>query len=279
MPPRGLLAWLVFICACGLIEQRCGHVEYDFRASKRAGCTRLKHDQNLSCYVPQSGCFEATTLMTLSPRVVSDLAGMGGPLVSWLPILAHRSELPHTADILARTMIWYLAVIGWTRHLHVLTGWDPSGHAIVYGAQLAPLWQIWDIGHAAGRGLPLWQLWDIGPTLNRLWLLVWASLLCYLSGMTAMAFHKLSETAAAAALVLLLAAWLAERHSRRVVERWHVMLAFVSWLVPTALSWISTSSVPTSTALLLGMLVYDLVVWLYFFVALGSEARWELLSS
>ena len=85
MPPRGLLAWLVFICACGLIEQRCGHVEYDFRASKRAGCTRLKHDQNLSCYVPQSGCFEATTLMTLSPRVVSDLAGMGGPLVHGFP--------------------------------------------------------------------------------------------------------------------------------------------------------------------------------------------------
>ena len=147
----------------------------------------------------------------------------------------------------------------------------------MYGAQVAPLWQIWDIGHAAGRGLPLWQLWDIAHAKSlvaaRLGEPPVLSVGHDCDGLPQTEQRRRPPRRSSCS-------W---RHGWRSAIlgacREMASLAFVSWLVPTALSWISTSSVPTSTALLLGMLVYDLVVWLYFFVALGSEARWELLSS
>ena len=265
--PWPVLAWFGFLCVCGIVEMWCAHVEYDYGLSKRAGCTRLKHTHNQSCFSPVSGCLEAATLMMLSPRSLSNLAGMGGPLFSWLPLLALRGELALTNQVLARTMIWYLAVIGLTRHLHLLTGWDPSGHAIVYGAQLVPLWHLWESEPAAGRRRGLL------PTVSRLWLLAWAGVLFYLSGMTAVAFHTLSETMAAAALMLALSTWLTERDAPRVVDRGHVASAAVLWAVPTALSWMADS---TSPPLLTGMLVYDLAVWLCFILVLG-EGRAELL--
>lgn len=202
--------------------------------------------------------------MMIAPRALSDLAGMGGPLLTWLPMFAHRGEVP-LSKVLVRTMIWYLAVIGTTRHLHWLTGWDPSGHAVVYGAQLAPLCQLWEESH--GDRLP-----TVLHTLSRVYLLVWGSVLCYLSATTAMAFHTLSETAASLILVLLLSCWLSERDMgrRRAVERWQVVVAFVAWLVPTVWSW----TVDNATPFLQGMLVYDLSVWLCFFLALG-EAQAE----
>ena len=97
--------------------------------------------------------------------------------------------------------------------------------------------------------------------------------------MTAVAFHTLSETAAAAALVLLLATWLSEREGRPIVERWHVAVAAVSWTLPTALSWIAGGAAAGSSALLLGFLSYDLVVWFGFYLLLGREARLDLLHS
>ena len=141
------------------------------------------------------------------------------------------------------------------------------GHAIVYGAQLAPLWQLWESEPVAGRTK------GALPTLLRLWLLLWSSTLCYLSGMTAMAFHTFSETMAAAALVLALATWLSELDARRVVGAWQVVVAAVAWMVPTVLSWIATD---TSKALMTGFLVYDLAVGMCFVLVLG-KGRAELL--
>ena len=102
------------------------------------------------------------------------------------------------------------AVIGTTRHLHLLIGWDPSGHAIVYGAQCTPLWYLWqafELGHAVGCE----SFFGIVRTLMLVWLLGWVSVLCNLSGMTALAFHTLSETAASVTLVVGLGRGVAER--------------------------------------------------------------------
>lgn len=270
MPTRAVLSWLVLVGVCGLVEFRCAHTSYDYRASKRAGCTQLKDQpvSNESCFQPAPGCLDAITLMTFSPRSLSDVAGMGGPLLTWLPmLLAYRSEAPATSILLARTMIWYLAVISATRHLHMLTGWDPSGHVIVYGSQLAPLWQLWEqLGYSGGEAL------SEARTLLLCWLLVWASVLCYLSGMTAVAFHTLSETTAAAAMVLILAAWLNQREGR-VVDLWHVAAAATAWAVPTALSWMVSATAARSSPPLFGFLVYDLAVWLCFFAVARGPFR------
>ena len=40
--PRAFLAWVLFVGVCGLVEQRCAHTDYDYRASKHFGCTKLK---------------------------------------------------------------------------------------------------------------------------------------------------------------------------------------------------------------------------------------------
>ena len=189
---------------------------------------------------------------------------MGGPLLTWLPIMVHANDQAVTSTLVARSMVWYLTVIGCTRHLHDITGWDPSGHAIVYGAQLAPLWQLWATGHGDGETVGSLR------TLSLLWLLSWAAVLCYLSAMTAMAFHTLSETAAAAALVLALAIWLCRHEEPRVVEGPHLAIAGLAWVLPTAWSWAaSTMSAP----LLLGMLLYDLVVWLCVFILLRRSGH------
>ena len=291
-PPRArfaVLAWLVVVCASGLLEQRCGHTRYDYRASRRAGCTVLKAAASVSdrpCYQPPSGCVDAETLMTFSPRALSDMAGNGGPLLTWLPVLmAYREQLPViTATILARTVIWYLTVIGTTRHLHLLTGgWDPSGHAVVYGAQLVPLWELLELGHAAGGAL------GAGRTLLLCWLLVWAGVLCYLSVMTAAAFHTLSETAVAVAMVLGLAAWLrAPSDAPGVgVQARHVACAAVAWVVPTAASWLpalGASGEATAgeasgppQAVLVGMLLYDMAVWACFAALLSRDERNEMM--
>jgi hypothetical protein len=275
---RALLAWLVFLLLCGAVEHRCGHTAYDHRASRHVGCTQTKEDdQNHSklfgskskCQTVQSGCMEAATLRMFSPRALSDLAGLGGPFLTWIPMLLYRGDLTLTSKLLTRTMIWYLSVIGSTRHLHQLTGgWDPSGHAIVYGAQLAPLWQLWEAGHAVDT--PLSPL----RTLMLIWLWLWAGVLCYLSGMTALAFHTLSETMTAGVLVLALAWWLQERGP--AIERRQCVFAAIAWAVPTGWSLMMASS---GTMLLIGYLGYDLAVWLCCFLVLGEAGRERLVRS
>ena len=265
---RAVVAWLVLVCTCGLVfERRCGHTQYDYRASRRFGCTLLKGRLNDTCFQPPLGCVDAMTLMAFSPRPLSDTAGHGGPLLTWLPLMFYRGDLRVTQILLARSMIWYLAVIGATRHLHVLTGWDPSGHVIVYGSQLVPLWVLLEVSHAGGGVL------GPGRMLILCWLLVWAGVLCYLSVMTTVAFHTLSETSAAASLVCVLAMWVRDCDSLGVQTR-HVVSAAVAWMVPTALSLAARSA---SLPLLLGMLLYDLFVWLCFVLVLGEERR-EILS-
>ena len=195
------------------------------------------------------------------------MAGMGGPLLSWVPIWAYYGERPLTTTLLSCTVVWYLSVISLTRHLHLLTGWDPSGHLIVYGSQLVPLLQMWKRGDVGGDvvGTPC--------TVILLWLLMWAAVLWYLSGMTSMAFHTLSETAAAALMVLGLAVWIdtAERWQpgHAGVDGWQVVSAALLWVVPTGLSWLAAQD--SAHPLLFGMLMYDMGVWLSLSLLLGRR--------
>lgn len=201
---------------------------------------------------------------------------MGGPLLSWLPALAYRGatddDHPVKTTLLTCTIVWYLALIGTTRHLHLWSGWDPSGHLVVYGSQLAPLYQLFFDG-ASSSSHAASELRDGVSALLLLWLVSWAAVLGYLSCMTALAFHTLSETLAAAALVLVLIIWL---HNSAVdprtgsIERWHVEVAVGMWALPTALSWAMHA---TPRGLLSGMLAYDLAVWVCLLALTLREAH------
>ena len=244
---RAALAWLVIVLICGLVERRCGHTRYDFRTS-REGCTRRKLEPDL-CFSPAAGCFEAATLQLLSPHLLSSFAANAGPLLTWLPLVASSLYLATTLPValtLSQTILWYLGVIGVVRHLHLLLGWDPSGHLIVYGAQLVPLSHLWHDGVTC-------------PWIVLGWFAIWASLLLYLSAMTAVGFHTLSETVAAASLVLLLAAWVSDRRAGGP-RGWQLALASFAWALPTASSWIVEDD--SKRSLLFAMLVYDSLCWL-----------------
>ena len=171
-----VLAWCVVLTISGLLEAYCAYTSYDLRTSARSACTRLKPAAGVqACVQPHAGCLAAATISSLSPRSLSEFAGYGGPLLTWLPIGAvHVASPATTSDNLMRAMIgtwvWYLAFIGLVRHTHLLVGssWDPSGHVFVYGSQLVPLW------HLRSRRVH-WRL----PAL--LWLLLWECVLWYLS--------------------------------------------------------------------------------------------------
>ena len=243
---QATLAWLTFVLICGLLEFRCGHTAYDYRASAQVGCTTVKGH----CLELASGCFTAAALQMLSPRSLSTAVGVGGPLLTWLPMIAstwlHRSVSRSVASTFIRTLLWYLAVIGTVRHLHSLLGWDPSGHLCVYAAQLIPMWQVCLVD---GEALHL---------LVRVWLVALAGVLVYLSAMTAIGFHTLSETAAAAALAVLLALWVGDRRGGTPTLGQVVMVA-ITWALPTLYSW--ELEPDSERALLLAMLIYDLACW------------------
>ena len=248
-----LYSWLGLLLACGCMERWCKYTTYDLRASD-AACTLHKHGN--SC-LEQSWtplCLKAPTIKMLSPRALSNVAGMGGPLLTWLPLLAGAgspSAAGATRSTLARTAIWYLACIGLIRHTHILLefAWDPSGHVIVYGSQLIPVWHLYHAGAGAG-----WQRPLVG------WLLCWGAVLLWLSAMTANFFHTLSETAAAGLMVLGLASWLdADDATARGLLGTVWYAAAASWLAFTAVGWLWSAS---SAEVLGGELAYDAVVWL-----------------
>ena len=111
-----------------------------------------------------------TSIETASPRWLSDVAGYGGPLLTWLPLLVASRPIAGTRPLLCTALIWYLSLIGVVRHTHLLlpSRWDPSGHCFVYGAQLLPLWAI--------SSLPALADWRVPRVLT-----LWSLVLLYLS--------------------------------------------------------------------------------------------------
>ena len=192
-----LAAWTLLLGVASQWEWRCAHKAYDWRASTDA-CVR--HKGSTECVVLEPYCLSPTSIETASPRWLSDVAGYGGPLLTWLPLLVASRPIAGTRPLLCTALIWYLSLISVVRHTHLLlpSRWDPSGHCFVYGAQLLPLWAI--------SSLPALADWRVPRVLT-----LWSLVLLYLSAATAACFHTASETAAAWLLLLLLHAALSHR--------------------------------------------------------------------
>jgi hypothetical protein len=192
----------------------------------------------------------------------------------WLPLLfgAGTHNWRAVAEALQPTLLWYLALIGAVRHTHRLlgSGWDPSGHALVYGSQLVPLW------HLRCEGM----VFD--HPLHSCWLLPWTAVLWYLSVMTAVAFHTLSETLAAVCMVTILVYVLSSSHDGdgRIAfahcavsfdRSRQIIVAAAAWTAFTAIGWAGATGASDSISgssselpLLGAQLGYDTILWLLF---------------
>eukprot|EP00964_Phaeocystis_antarctica_P122838 scaffold86463_cov78-Phaeocystis_antarctica.AAC.4 len=81
---RRLSAWTLLLGVASQWEWLCAHKAYDWRASTDA-CVRRKG--STECVVVQPYCLSPASIGFASPRWLSNLAGYGGPLLTWLPLL------------------------------------------------------------------------------------------------------------------------------------------------------------------------------------------------
>lgn len=202
-------------------------------------------------------CVDAGIIRSLSPRWLANLAGYGGPLLTWVPLVFARESTAKRK--LSLTLLWYLGLVGFVRHSqHFLPhGWDPSGHIFVYGAQLVPLWLV---------ALPSRVPSPLQAAVERV-LLAWSCALWYLTVSTAAFFHTLSESITGWLLVLgLFGVHQLRTRVARPPELASVpvmSLTFLAWLASSAGGWyyamVHSRSVGTRAA----ELAYDLVLWLW----------------
>ena len=263
-----LFSWTVLLLLASQWEYMCAHRSYDWRSRD---CVRFKGSSE--CVEVAQLCLTPTAINTFSPKWLSNLAGFGGPLMTWLPLLVqeqfHKGDTARSA-LICSTLVWYLAFINAVRHFHLLlpSKWDPSGHCFVYGSQLLPLWHLTSLPNQA---VP----WIVT---------LWSYVLIYLSAATAAAFHTPTETLAAWLLILLLNFALLSRidaiegcshdavaASTRLRRRSY--LVFPVWLVCTAAAWESARRSRGLTIELGLEAVYDLGLWALLLLLLQRAER------
>ena len=279
-----LIVWTLLLGAASQWEWLCAHKAYDWRPST-GDCVSRKG--STECAVVQPYCLSPTFIRVASPRWLSDLAGYGGLLLTWLPLLVVSRPIACIRPLLCTTLIWYLGLIGVVRHAHLFlpSRWDPSGHCFVYGAQLLPLWAI--------SSLPALADWRVPRTLT-----LWSGVLLYLSAATAAFFHTASETAAAWLMLLLLHAALSHRVTAvqaaaadspeaAVDDTWRdqeqlkrrAVLALPLWLLCAAAAWEKARRSGAGVGHRSAESIYDVGLWLLLLLLLlrqgargGSEA-------
>lgn len=268
-----LLWWGAVLISAATWEVACGYKAYDLRRST-SSCIALRSSIGAEdCLpTPPSWCIHPAAVSVASPWWLAAVAGYGGPLITWLPLLTSRRSAAQSA--LKSTILWYLALIGPVRHSRSLlpAGWDPSGHVFVYGAQLVPYWQT-----VPRSSVPL------DTRLVECFLALWCSLLWYLSAATAAFFHTASETLTGWLLVAGLHFLLIRQQRTPAAEARTVQFSgapFASWL-GALLIWVTSSGAAWglklasggSLATLQGELAYDTVLWsVLWWLIMNSDA-------
>ena len=152
-------------------------------------------------------------------------------MLTWGPLLLLGAD----NNMLACSIGWYLTFIAPVRHakLWFTSGFDPSGHVFVYGAQLIP--------HA-------WL-----PRMSRS-LSVWSAAIVFLSGTTGAFFHEPAETFTGWLLVLILYAAL---HAHVRVTARELVGVGLAWSFPTGIFLVTCSSL---NFMRIGEVMYDLAL-------------------
>lgn len=255
-----LFMWLSLVLACGTWESICSYTSYDLRRSSQS-CLRFKDGAGCS-EVLSFACVDANTVLTFAPRRLSNLAGMGGPLMMWIPLMIARPL--STPSVLVTTLTWYLSLIGFVRHGPLFTpqGWDPSGHIFVYGSQLVPFWFIRKTGATA----------SVQHVLLEQGMMLWTILLLYLSITTSSFFHTLSESFTGCLLVICLNRMLSSQvvlsdaeaqQLRAELSRSQLCLVVLLWILGSSIGWVGATWRARNVGTLAGELAYDSVLWVW----------------
>lgn len=123
-------------------------------------CLVMKSNPSVCRQTAHAYCLHPKDIRAWSPRVLGELAVIGGPIWVWAPLLiwlflhrgglrqesAHPALLAATRKVLAVCCCVFLAFIMPIRYMGRMTDWfggfDPSGHVFVFGLQLVPLWVL-----------------------------------------------------------------------------------------------------------------------------------------
>ena len=163
-----------------LWRAHCGYAGVDHRVSAADCAAQLPGAAVAACSAtaPSLICLSPQAVRSLSPGWLARRLGDAGPLLVWLPLLAAArwrrapgrpgvvaggevcsgSEGAHAgagsgcsvgASLGAACLIW-LASIMPVRYARRVLPFDPSGHVLLFGVQLVPLWAAAQAWHAAG---------------------------------------------------------------------------------------------------------------------------------
>lgn len=89
-------------------EGFCAHSIYDLHHSTE-DCVRVRLkslDIADDCTDPDATCATPATVQQTSPRWLSNLAGTGGPLMTWLPLLLGNKEAAPVHHVLLTALPW-----------------------------------------------------------------------------------------------------------------------------------------------------------------------------
>ena len=81
MLKMNVFLWTVLLLSASQWEYMCAHRSYDWRSRD---CVRFKGSSE--CVEVAQFCLTPSAINTFSPRWLPNLAGYGGPLLTWLPL-------------------------------------------------------------------------------------------------------------------------------------------------------------------------------------------------
>ena len=156
------------LALAALWRAQCGYADLDVSRST-AACAARRSDGACQPALSQ-GCVAPHVVRAVLPASFGAALGDAGPALLWLPLLAlaHAGLKPraaaaaayhghlHVRSAVVLAAACYLSVIMPVRFVRrALPFFDPSGHALLFGVQLVPLWAAADaVAHAPTPGEP-----------------------------------------------------------------------------------------------------------------------------
>lgn len=169
---RKFVLWSVLVAISTLWQVSCSYGDIDHAASHRSACL-VRRGGSGKCEVSVESvlCLRPASISAIAPRWLGVFVVWVGPVWAWLPLGAWlawrlRPAAAHSgaaaarrlalrfAPVAAASVFAYLVGINIVRHWVRLrrinpSGFDPSGHTLVFGLQLVPLWAFGDMLRAA----------------------------------------------------------------------------------------------------------------------------------
>jgi hypothetical protein len=216
---------------------------------------------------PAAPCAPAGAASSLSPAWLGRAAALAGPAPAWVPLALHARGGARGAPALALALTLalvlaaaaFLACVMPARYAFaaaVAAGMapaaalDPSGHVLLYGLQLVPIWAAAASAHAGvptAEAGPARQVGGPAPSPLLLAALCLEPLLFYLTAATGAFFHGALETLPAWLVTLVLAV-ATERTLAAAAARRELATGAAAQLPPAAAAERLASGAPASGA-------------------------------